>query len=343
MLPPSKKIKSRFEYWPWWVFYIPIFFKYSWYSLRTGNLSFIGAVNPNMYLGGLWEYSKYDAQKEIPELYNPSSFLLKKGVNMEMALSQIHRLGISWPLIVKPDMGERGHGVYLIKDEADLHSHWGEIEQKDQIFQEYISLSLEAGILYSRSPDEENGNISSLMIREFLYVKGDGHSTCADLIKAHPRYRRHLESLEKLYPESLKRIPKSEEKIDLEMIGNHNRGTIFRNGNSLITAKMTSTYDRIAKSINGFHFGRIDVKARDLESLESGIGIKILELNGVNSEPAHIYDPDYSLFHAYEDLLSNWTRIYEIACKNHKEGIPFPASGELRKSFFKRISGWINS
>ena len=37
-----------------------------------------------------------------------------------------------------------------------------------------------------------------------------------------------------------------------------------------------------------------------------------MEINGVNAEPTHIYQPGHGLFKAYRDIFSHMKIIYEI-------------------------------
>ena len=76
--------------------------------------------------------------------------------------------------------------------------------------------------------------------------------------------------------------------IRVEPIGNHNRGTKFVNANLLITPKLVAVVDEIVKHIPGFYYGRIDLKAQSIGKLLNGEEIRVLEFNGVNSEPTHI-------------------------------------------------------
>jgi hypothetical protein len=48
-----------------------------------------------------------------------------------------------------------------------------------------------------------------------------------------------------------------------------------------------------------------------------------MELNGANSEPAHIYDPNMPLMQAYKDLITHWKTIYKISVLNNKQGIKY--------------------
>ncbi len=335
-LAPSKRSNSLFEYWPWSVFYIPVYIRYFIDSLRSGNFSYIGAVNPNIYLGGLWDYSKYQVQQWIPEHYNIKTSLVRAGSSFAELEKSIEKLDISYPLIIKPDKGERGRGVKLFRETSEIKKQWPGLKNEDQIIQEFVDLPIEAGVLFWRMPGEKRGKISSFMVREFLEIVGDGSRNCQDLILDHQRYHRHIVSLKEQYPEKMNFVPGEGERIRLEPIGNHNRGTIFRNANHLINTKLEDTFNAIARQIPEFYFGRFDLKAEDLDSLISGRSMKIIELNGVNSEPAHIYDPDYGLIRAYQDLLKNWSMIYKISRANQKRGVPYPKSAELARSFFRR-------
>jgi hypothetical protein len=74
-----------------------------------------------------------------------------------------------------------------------------------------------------------------------------------------------------------------------------------------------------------------------LKNLYEGNGIKVLELNGVSSEPAHIYDPDMNLIQAYKDVAQHMKIIYEISQANHKKGISYSRSWPFIKDLYCHI------
>jgi len=197
------------------------------------------------------------------------------------------------------------------------------------ILQEYVSWPLELGILYYKYPDGSGEEISSVTIRDFLKVRGDGHTSLRRLIKGKNRAQLRRKYLLGRYKDRLNEIIPEGEEIVLEPIGNHNRGTCFLDGNSLINDQMLDVFSKIAADLQGFDYGRFDVKANSLDDLYLGINISILELNGVNSEPAHIYDPEYSLLNAYRDIARHMKIIYMISRMNHLEGIPYAPFGRL--------------
>jgi hypothetical protein len=98
---------------------------------------------------------------------------------------------------------------------------------------------------------------------------------------------------------------------------------------------LSKSFDEISKQIEGFYFGRFDLRCGSIEDLYSG-NIKIVELNGCGAEPAHIYDPEFKLFNAVGVLLTHWRQIFEIARENHKRGVPF-ASFKEGLFFYKRF------
>ena len=81
---------------------------------------------------------------------------------------------------------------------------------------------------------------------------------------------------------------------------------------------------------------RFDVKFKNWETLLAGKDFKIIEINGVNAEPTHIYDPKYKLVKAYQDIFFHMDIIYEISKQNRALGYRpkplFPFLTELIKT-----------
>jgi hypothetical protein len=48
---------------------------------------------------------------------------------------------------------------------------------------------------------------------------------------------------------------------------------------------------------------------------------KVLELNGVSSEPTHMYDPRHSLWAGYRALFDQWRRCFAIGAENRARGV----------------------
>ncbi len=83
------------------------------------------------------------------------------------------------------------------------------------------------------------------------------------------------------------------------------------------------------RGVPGFHFGRFDVRASSGAELARG-RFTILELNGVTSEAAHVYDPRYGLCAAWRVLLAQWRLAYAIGAANARAGARVSSLAELR-------------
>lgn len=311
----------KWEFWPWRFFYIPVYIYGFWLGVKSGALSFFVATNPKMKFGGMFGMSKSEVLSYFGDEFVPKSILVKPREAKAIG-EMLNEAGIGFPLIAKPDVGERGREVELLSNEAQLREYLkGAIE--NIIVQEYIDHPIELGVMFVKMPDDEKGRITSIVRKDFPCVMGNGKSTLDELIKNDARGKYYYELLCDQFKDELDTVlPKGEIKR-LVFIGNHVRGTTFLNANHLITPKLEAVFNKLSQSQPEFYLGRYDLRAKSLEDLEMGKNFKILELNGVNSEPAHIYDPKMPLFKAYRDLLKHWASIYKISKANHKKGVPY--------------------
>lgn len=306
------------EFWPYWIFYTPVYLSFPYFWLRSGSLTFFTAANPSMRHGGLINYSKTESQRHIPARYLPATIYYRESTTLDKVLDDIAKIGISFPLIAKPDKGERGYNVHIVESPSALQSYLSQLNH-DIIIQEYVDAPLEFGIMYHRFPDQGSGSITSIVKKESLTVIGDGRSSILELISNDERCARYEKVLQGDWGSELERIPQSGEVIHLNKVGNHSRGAVFRNGNHLVTPDLIRVFDEITSKMEGFHIGRFDVRAASFAHLEKG-EFKIIEVNGVNSEPAHIYDPDNTLFSAYRDLVRHWNLVARISSANIRDG-----------------------
>jgi len=67
----------------------------------------------------------------------------------------------------------------------------------------------------------------------------------------------------------------------------------------------------------------------NINTLKRGEGFKVLELNGVLSEPTHMYDPKHSLFYAWKTMFRLWSEIFRIGDENRARGSKPSSIGEL--------------
>lgn len=309
----------NWEYWPSYMFYVPNVPYGVYLALKARNFVFFSATNPAIKHSGNGSESKFETLELIPNEFKPKSILIQNNSGFKTALSAVKKAQLNFPLIVKPDIGYRGLLVTKINSETELNNYLTKYNSIDIIVQEYIDLPKECGIFYYRIPNEEKGHITSITLKEYLAVTGDGTSTLEALIHADPRVLKHLELIKILHPKQLNKVIKKDEKLVLNVIGNHSKGTTFLDGNHLIDEELEDAIDKLLKMIPSVFYGRIDLKYESLETLKKLEQFKIIEINGVISEPTHIYDPHKSsYFKALKEIRKHWKIMYRVATTNNK-------------------------
>ena len=325
-----------YEYWPFWLFFLPLVPYWVYLSIRSRSFTYFTAVNPAIPHSGVFGESKSEIMNLINGSYLPKSVYLERETSFDEAMIKIQSTNLEFPIIAKPDVGERGTSVEKIDNLNQLEHYILKSEDKI-ILQEYVDFPIELGVLHYRLPVSGKSGISSIVMKEFMGVTGDGHSSIRALLNQNERYKFQISSLENKYGSRLDEILEDGEYVNLQPIGNHCLGTKFLSGQHLINDKLLSVFDQIADDIPGFYQGRFDLKVTDIESLYKGENIRILELNGVTSEPGHIYDPKLNLFKAYRDTAYNMKIMSDISIENMKLGVqvtPFKRMLKLIISHF---------
>jgi hypothetical protein len=291
---------------------------------------FFTVANPGIENSGAFLTSKHEIYKQFNEEHIPKTLLVNEKSRIEDYTQFIAHNELNYPLIAKPDYGLRGLGISMIRTEKQLSNLQSEINQ-DYILQEFIDYKNEIGVFLIRQPRGEF-KITSIVERQFIEVIGDGIKSIKEHILNVPRYAMQFDNLIDQEDIVIDRIPKVGEIIDFDKIGNHSKGTIFKDGNYLISDKLTQVMNEVLTDFNGFNYGRLDIKYKSTEELLKGNHLKIIELNGVFSEPAHIYNPGNSIFAAWKDLLIHFKELVAVSKRSLNQGhIPLSFSGGLRK------------
>lgn len=319
------------EYWPGWLAMPPVIAIYIWFALRARHLVFFSNVNPKIPLGGVFGESKRAILDLIPEEYVPKTVFLEAGISRERVLSILEAANLHFPLMVKPDIGERGFLIKKVEDEQALYAHL-ERYSLDFLVQEFLKEPMEATVLYYRFPDGRFG-ITSVCIKEFMSVTGDGVSSVEELMARDFRALLQIDRFKKDAPAMLTRVPAPGEKVLLEPVGNHARGTKFVNGAPWITEQMVNRFHAICQRIDGVLYGRFDLKITSMEALQRG-EFKAMELNGITSDPAHVYDPDHGMWRAYRDYYRHWRIIYRLHKAQSRAGV-LPTTHRDALRFFR--------
>jgi hypothetical protein len=318
------------EYWNANIYTVPIVFYGIYLAAKARSPLFFTAANPAIPTGGMVGENKADISKWIPPQYRPKNALIHFRNSKEEIQSIIDKLGMQFPLILKPVVGCRGMMVKKVHNLEEVYEHTFRFPT-DFLIEEFIDYPVEAAVLYWKNPETGESGIQSVAGKAFLTVIGDGRLAVECLLKQNPRGVLQVERLQKEKPELLKYVPQSGEKILVEPIGNHCRGTQFLNYNHLITQEMVAAFDKIQADLPGCYVYRLDLKTPSVSDLQAGQNIRILEINGVSSDPAHIYDPNIPFFEIWAAYIRLWQKIFEISTALHRQGTPYMKLKEYTK------------
>ena len=258
---------------------------------------------------------KKDIYDIMPKSFYPKTAL----IDCKSSEKHLHEIfqqnNFQYPMIAKPNIGERGNGVKKVETKDELISYLKD-SKVDFLLQEWIDYKYEAGIFYYRYPNEKKGKISGIVSKEFLQVVGDGISTTEELLMKNTRFILQLKTLQTTYGKDLQKILSEGETLVLVPYGNHCRGSKFIDASDVIDEKLETALDNICKQIPAFYFGRMDIKFNSWEDLANEKNFSIIELNGAGSEPTHIYDPKHSILFAWKEIMRHLSILYKISVAN---------------------------
>jgi hypothetical protein len=315
----------RWEFWSPWVFYPPVVVWILYLGARFRGLTLFTAANPAMPAGGFLGESKSEILRGLREGGAPVARFLRisSAWDPERRVRESDRFmeeaGLGLPVVIKPDAGQRGEGVAVVRDGATLRRLLRDATA-DVILQEHVP-GHELGVFYYRYPGEERGAIFSVTDKRLPEVVGDGRRTLEQLILDDPRAVCMAQTYLTVQADRLDDVPAAGEAVRLVELGTHCRGAVFLNGNRFVTPELERAIDEASRGYEGFFFGRYDIRGRGVDELKKGAGFKIIELNGVTSESTDIYDPGNHLREAYRKLFRQWHLAFEIGARNRALGV----------------------
>ena len=312
---------TNWEYWPYQVVYLPVYFQYLFYAVRTQSFFYFNASNPTFKNGGFFLESKKEIYDLIPTEYYPKTILIQSNESLNGIISKIKTENIQLPFIAKPNIGLRGTAVKKINTVDELENYIKKANF-EILIQDLIPYENEIGLFYVKLPNQ-SGKITGIVAKEFMILTGNGKNTLRELIQQDLRYLFQLETLEEEYKEQLETVLEIGEVINLVPYGNHCRGTKFVDASFEITSKMTESFNEICQQIDGFHYGRMDIMYKSFDDLAQGKHFQIVEINGAISEPTHMYDPKHSLLFGWKELTRHFHYMYLISKHNKKNGAKY--------------------
>lgn len=322
---------TRWEFWPAWLYYLPIIAWIFLLALRYRSLTVFTAANPSIDAGGFVGENKHSIlvplQNNEPNLVAEFILVVENDKATRQKAVEGLTQQVGYPVVLKPNIGGRGRGVMIARNEQDVHDYLtkfsGEI-----IAQKYIE-GAEFGIFIARHPNKQEPEVLSIVHKTFPSLIADGKQTLRDLILRDNRAQLISGFLFQRWVRELDMIPAEGEVITLVEIGAHCRGSVFLDGSHLNTPALRASLTRLLDAVPGYAFGRMDLRAPSIDALAKGEGIKIIELNGVTAESAHIYHPGTPIVTGYRAMFHQWSVAFAIGDAYAKRGAHVTTLREL--------------
>jgi len=313
----------HWEFWPMWAIYPPVVLYILWLGLRHRSFTLFTAVNPGIGAGGgLAGESKSEILRGLPKagdtvarwtLISPGSIQER-----ELALEKfMQKESLGFPVVLKPDVGERGAGVVIARNTSQATAVLAS-NTTPMIAQAYVP-GVEFGVFYYRLPSSRHGEIFAITDKRMTTVTGNGVHTLEELILADDRAVCSAKFFLNKFAAELDEIPAAGEALALSELGTHCRGALFLDGTHLVTPALTTEIERVSRSLNGFYFGRYDVRTPSPEAFQRG-EFTVIELNGLTSEATSIYDPKHGVWFGWRTLARQWRIAFTIAAENRARG-----------------------
>ncbi|MBB2205822.1 D-alanine--D-alanine ligase [Gluconacetobacter takamatsuzukensis] len=308
-----------------WIVYGPLVLFWILLGLRYRDFAAATLANPHIPAGGLCGESKGDILDQVGPAARAwiapwQVFATGQGSD-HRALAAMDRLGLNFPVVLKPDIGCKGAGVRLIDGPNALRATLDLYPARIAVMvQHFIPYEDEAGIFYSRMPGEARGRILSMTFKSAPAVTGDGISTLRALVLAHPRAGKVPHIYLPRLAARLDEVPETGRRIPLVFTGNHSKGSSFRDATHLVTPALTRRIDAILRTMPDFHHGRVDLRFASVSSLREGRAFQIIEINGIGSEPIHMWAPGTTLADMYRIQFRFYGRAFRIGNRMKRRG-----------------------
>lgn len=318
----SYRIK-RSEFWPDFLWQWPLYAQGIPLGLWKGGLTWFARVNPGMRWGGMFAYSKSEIMQQLPVENRAAEERFHLPAQKEALKSRLAG-ATSWPMILKPDQGERGRDVHKLQDAVTAMRIVEGLDSGTWLLQAYLDLPYEFGVFVEKSTLTEVFTVTSLCLKQPLGVRGDGVHTIASLVAQNPRAMRYRSVLEDVLAQRGAEVPSEGVWVPLHFSGNHCRGAAFIDQRAWIDADLSATFHQLLQGVSGFRFGRLDVLVESPAALWQRDAIRVIEINGANSEPAHIYDYRMGPWQMWQELLRFQRRMWRQALHMQAQGVVVP-------------------
>lgn len=334
---------GRLESLPKWLNLVPMIAQWLWLSVRHGSWTLPAASNPAITAGGLVGEGKSEYFRTMGPVAtaHTAAFAIYRNSSNPSSLNAaeqcMREAGLTYPLVLKPDIGWCGFGVRIVRTQDELKSYLAEYPRdEDIVLQKFVAYEGEAGLYFVRLPGEKRGRITGMLLRFFPRVVGDGFSTIAELMARHPRAQRLGRDGRSEPCCETWRIPLAGEIVRLSVTGSTRVGGMYQDATALVTPELESAINDIALDMEELHVARFDVRYDTIRAMCAGQCFQIIEVNGAGSEAVHAWDPRYTLWEAYRIVFEKQRMLFSIGAAMRKRGWKPPSGWTLARLYWRQ-------
>ena len=161
-----KRLLRRRHWRAKWLVYLPLALYIAWLMLRYRSATLYTAANPGIPTGGMTGESKSAILHKLSSVAGAvAPFVLVAAElapreRLRRAREWMARQRVAFPVVVKPDVGERGRGVKVVADRRELRRRL--VRAREALIVQRFADGEEFGVYYRRLPGEPQGRIVSI-------------------------------------------------------------------------------------------------------------------------------------------------------------------------------------
>jgi pimeloyl-ACP methyl ester carboxylesterase len=330
------------EFWPSWISYLLLAPTFVTQTLRYRHPVVFTATNPGIAgAGGFIGERKSTIASALAKAGAPllPTALVRMHSDPQRRVARIEKLLATrpelggYPVVLKPDRGERGRAVRVCRNVEDVREQVARVPA-DLVLQRFDPSPHEVGLFWVRlrRPGEgdehgREGEIFAVTRKIFPTIVGDGRRTLRQLVLDDDRFRVQEPVFARRFGRAIDRVPPAGERVRMGLAGNHAQGCRFEDGAHLITDELTDAIDRICRTfpgadggLGGLDIGRFDIRYSDEAELMAGRGFSVIELNGSSAEATNVYDPTRTWWWAIEVMSQQWAHAYRLGAMRRAMG-----------------------
>ena len=292
------------------MFELPFYLYLGWQCLKRGlSIKTLAKANYALDHGEIGLSSKFDSQMAFNQDYFMPTELIEDSLNVDEKKERIRKFieAHNFPVVLKSNLGSVGKGIVKLEMDSDVDKHTPRL-LGGYIIQKYTSNPYECGVFFVRVGGQ--AKITGINQKHFPTIVGNGVDSIDVLAKNHYRYSAHWNLFLQDFDTSVV-LAQGEEK-QLSFIGSHTLGCKFTDDSHLNTPELEAAMFKFFESQPGFNFGRVDVKCADQAAFQRGEFV-VIEVNGVASLPTHMFDPKFSVWHAYRIFFEHAVYLAQAA------------------------------